>query len=179
MTAVRKDWTGSLTGYGEVNADRYITADLQGGRLPELIDAGQPAVQCSHWQGFYGLHDGDRAGFEAFKTVVERLRERDPAGEQTAWRTCSEITNYACARELASVDVGGDVIDLDLPITVPEITMTISAPGARRVSVDGRPLEVVSSRRAFSSGTCLLSDEGAMVAFDPQGRRVRVEVFFN
>ena len=172
------DWTGSWTGYGEVNAERYITADLQGGRLPELIDAGQPAVLCSHWQGFYGLHDGDRAGFEAFQTVVERLRERDPAGEQTAWRTCSEITNYACARELASVDVGGDVIDLDLPITVPEITLSISAPGARGVSVDGRPLEAVSSRRALTSGTCLLSDEGALVAFDPQGRRVRVEVVF-
>ena len=59
------DWTGSWTGYGEVDADRYITADLQTGRLPALIDARQPAVLISHWQGFYGMHDEDRAGHSA------------------------------------------------------------------------------------------------------------------
>ena len=36
------DWTGSWTGYGEVNVDKYISADLQGGRLPAVIDAGDP-----------------------------------------------------------------------------------------------------------------------------------------
>ena len=48
------DWTGSWTGYGEVNPNKYISADLQGGRLPAVIDAGDPAVLISHWQGFYG-----------------------------------------------------------------------------------------------------------------------------
>ena len=72
------DWTGSWTGYGEVDPDKYITPDLEGGRLPALIDAGEPAVLISHWQGFYGLHDGDRRGFKAFKKVVSRLAERDP-----------------------------------------------------------------------------------------------------
>ena len=61
------DWTGSWTGYGEVNVDKYITADLQGGRLPAVIDAGDPGVLISHWQGFYGLHNDDRRGFNAFQ----------------------------------------------------------------------------------------------------------------
>lgn len=52
IIASTNDWTGSWTGYGEVSADRYIEADLQGGRLSELIDAGQLVVLCSHWQGF-------------------------------------------------------------------------------------------------------------------------------
>ena len=42
------DWTGNWTGCGEVDADQYITEDLQGGRLPAVIDAGDPALLCSH-----------------------------------------------------------------------------------------------------------------------------------
>ena len=98
IIAATGDWTGSWTGYGEVDADRYITADLESGRLVELIEARQPAVLCSHWQGFYGMHNEDRAGYRAFQTVVRRLRERDPRGEYTRWRKCSEITDYACMR---------------------------------------------------------------------------------
>jgi hypothetical protein len=95
VIACSGDWTGSWTGYGEVNPNKYITSDLQGGRLPAVIDAGDPTVLISHWQGFYGMHDDDRRGFNAFKTVVRRLKERDPDGERTQWRKCSEITNYA------------------------------------------------------------------------------------
>ncbi|MDP6039146.1 MAG: hypothetical protein QGG64_11395, partial [Candidatus Latescibacteria bacterium] len=97
------DWTGSWTGYGEVDVDKYITSDLQGGRLPEVIDANDPAVMVSHWQGFYGLHNDDRRGFKVFQEIVRRLKARDPFGERTRWRKCSEITNYAIAREMAEV----------------------------------------------------------------------------
>jgi len=34
IIAATGDSTGSSTGYGSVNADAYITADLQGSRLP-------------------------------------------------------------------------------------------------------------------------------------------------
>ena len=81
IIAGTNDWTGSWTGYGEVSVDRYITADLQGGRLPALIDAGDPAILCSHWQGLYGLHNDDRRGFRALKTVVRRLK-----GARSPWR---------------------------------------------------------------------------------------------
>ena len=83
MITCAGDWTGNWTGYGEVSADRYITDDLQGGRLPEVIDAGDPALLCSHWQGFYGLHNEDQRGFKTLQTVVERLKARDPNGEWT------------------------------------------------------------------------------------------------
>lgn len=95
IKACAVDRTGSWTGYGTVDADYYITADLRGGRLPAVIDAGSPCVLCSHWQGMYGLHDGDRRGFRTLQTVVGRLHERDPHGERTRWRTCSAITTYA------------------------------------------------------------------------------------
>ena len=147
------DWTGSWTGYGEVDADKYITPDLEGGRLPALIDAGEPAVLISHWQGFYGMHDGDRRGFRAFRKVVGRLAERDPRGERTEWRTCSQITTYACAREMAEVTVEGNTVRLDLPVRTPDLTLRLTDGEVRSVRVDDRPLARASNRAAFRSGT--------------------------
>ncbi len=180
------DWTGSWTGYGEVDADRYITADLQSGRLPVLIDHGQPAILISHWQGFYGMHDNDRRGFDAFKTVVHRLRERDPKGELTRWQTCSQISRYACAREMAKVGVADDQITLELPVLAPDMTLSIAADPhsthgsstdtVSSVCVDGRPLREVSERAAFESGTWLKQNELVLLAFDPWLKDHKIEL---
>lgn len=176
IIASTNDWTGSWTGYGEVSADRYIEADLQGGRLPALIDAEQPVVLCSHWQGFYGLHDEDRRGFNAFKEVVGRLRERDPRGERTRWRTCSEITTYACAREMAELQVTDTTVRLDLPVCAPELTLRFADVEVAGVSVDGRPLIQAGTRADFCSGTFWREDAVTYAAFDPQSAQACVEV---
>ena len=170
------DWTGSWTGYGEVNVDKYITADLDGGRLPAVIDAGDPAVLISHWQGFYGLHNDDRRGFNAFKTVVRRLKERDPNGERTQWRKCSEITNYACAREMAEVAVEGNTIRLDLPVRVPDLTLRLTGADVRGVSADGKDLTRAGSRAAFKSNTFFTENNVTFVAFNPTHRQSVIEV---
>jgi hypothetical protein len=170
------DWTGSWTGYGEVDVDYYITADLQGGRLPEVIRAGDPAVLCSHWQGFYGLHNDDRRGFRAFKTIVRRLEESDPRGERTQWRRVSEITNYACARAMAGVTVSDDVVELDLPALVPGLTLRITNAAVGGVTVGGVPLIQATTRTAFKSGTFLHQGDATLVAFNPQQRHTIVRV---
>ncbi len=170
------DWTGSWTGYGEVDPNKYITADLQGGRLPACINAGDPAVLCSHWQGFYGLHNDDRRGFNTFKTVVRRLKELDPRGERTQWRKCSEITNYACAREMTELNVHGQTIHLDLPVRVPELTLRLKDVDVRGVKVDGSPLREASTRAAFTNGTFFTEGGITFAAFDPTERKTVVEV---
>ena len=170
------DWTGSWTGYGEVNVDKYITADLGGGRLPAVIDAGDPAVLISHWQGFYGLHNDDRRGFNAFKTVVRRLKERDPNGERTQWRKCSEITNYACAREMAEMVVEDNTIRLDLPVRVPDLTLRLTGVDVRRVSVDGADITRAGSRALFKSNTFFTENNTTFVAFNPTHRQPVIEV---
>ncbi len=170
------DWTGSWTGYGEVNVDKYISADLQGGRLPAVIDAGDPAVLISHWQGFYGLHNDDRRGFNAFKTVVHRLKERDPNGERTQWRKCSEITNYACAREMAEIVVEESTIRLDLPVCVPDLTLRLTGVDVRGVSADGIDLTRAGSRTAFKSNTFFTENNATFVAFNPTHRQPAIEV---
>ena len=170
------DWTGSWTGYGEVNVDKYISADLQGGRLPAVIDAGDPGVLISHWQGFYGLHNDDRRGFNAFKTVVRRLKERDPNGERTQWRKCSEITNYACAREMAEIVVEDNTIRLDLPVCVPDFTLRLTGVDVRGVSVDGEDLTRAGNRTAFKSNTFFTENNATFVAFNPTHRQPVIAV---
>jgi hypothetical protein len=170
------DWTGNWTGYGEVSVDKYITADLQGGRLPALLEAGEPAILCSHWQGFYGMHGDDLRGFNTLKALVRRLKERDPRGERTRWRKCSQIASYACARQLARVEVEGRSIRLDLPVRVPEFTLRLTGAEVRGVTAEGRPLARAASRAAFASGTFFTEGETTFLAFDPAQRQVRVEV---
>lgn len=176
VTATTGDWTGSWTGYDEVSVDKYITADLQGGVIPALINAGDPAVLCSHWQGFYGMHDDDRRGFNTFKTVVRRLKELDPDGERTQWRKCSEITNYACAREMAEITVEDDKIHLDLPVLVPDLTLRFTDTEIRGISVDNAPLASASTRAGFKSGTFMTEGNATLAAFNPAKRQVTIEV---
>ena len=176
VIAATGDKTGSWTGYGEVDVDYYIASDLRRGRLPEVIDAGDPGVMISHWQGFYGLHDGDRRGFRAFQTIVRRLKERDPNGEWSQWRKCSEITNYAIAREMADVSVAGQRIALDLPVQVPAFTLRLRDVVVAGVTVNGKPLTRAQTRSAFEDGTFYREGDVTFVAFTPEARAVRVEV---
>jgi hypothetical protein len=176
IIAATGDWTGSWTGYGEVDADRYVTADLQGGRLPALINAHEPAILCSHWQGFYGLHNDDRRGFRALQTIVRRLKERDPQSERTQWRTCSQIARYACARAMAEVRVTDHTIQLDLPVQVPALTLRLTDVQVRAISVDGVPLARAGTRVAFQGGTYYPEGPVTWVAFDPAQRQVRIAV---
>jgi len=170
------DWTGSWTGYDEVSVDRYITSDLQGGRIPALVNAGEPVIFCSHWQGFYGMHNDDRRGFNTLKAVVRRLNELDPKGIRTQWRKCSEITNYSCAREMAEIKVEGDTIKLDLPVRVPDLTLRLSDADIKGISVDGKPLRKVSSHEDFKSGTFIIDGDKTLVAFDPERRNVEIKI---
>ena len=176
VIAATGDRTGSWTGYGEVDVDYYITSDLQGGRLPEVIDAGDPAVMISHWQGFYGIHNEDRRGFRAFQTIVRRLKERDPNGEKSQWRKCSEITNYAIAREMADIEVAEQIITLNLPVQVPEFTLRLREITVAGVKINGKPLTPALTRAAFRDGTYYRDGDITLVAFTPEDRNVRVEI---
>ena len=172
------DHTGSWTGYGDANPDRYVTEDLAGGRLSKVIDTGDPCILVSHWQGFYGMHDADRAGFAVLKTVVDRLRQRDPYRERTVWRKTSEITNYSCMRAMVELAVaeteGAFEVTLDLPVRFPELTLRLtgaSAARARSVRAEGAPLERAASRRHLRAGTYLLESDALLLSYDPLQRR--------
>jgi len=144
--------------------------------MPDCIDAGEPAVMISHWQGFYGMHDDDRRGYNTFKTVVRRLKERDPHSEKSRWRKCSEITNYACAAELSTMSVDGSTITLDLPVQVPEFTLRLTDTNVKGVRVNGKPLGQASIRRDFRDGTWFTENGATYAAFTPTQQKTTVAV---
>lgn len=176
------DQTGSWTGYGECRPDYYVTADLRGGRLPAVIDAGGACILVSHWQGMYGLHDDDRRGFRTLQTVVERLRRRDPHGETTRWRRCSEVADYACMRAMAQVEErastagGWATIRLDLPARSPELTLRLRGGKAQAVRAAGVELRLVGARRGFEAGCFFHEGADTLLAFDPPAGHGPVEV---
>jgi hypothetical protein len=78
-----------------VDADYYITADGEGGRIVELLRAGAPyCAFYMHWQGV-NPHDG--VGWEAFTQVVRRVQTF--LGDQVEWMRPSDLAERVHARK--------------------------------------------------------------------------------
>jgi hypothetical protein len=72
-----------------VNADYYISADGQKGRLVELARAGSPyAMFFCHWQGF---NPANGVGWDAFTQVVRRVQKF--MHNQVTWMRPSEYAD--------------------------------------------------------------------------------------
>ena len=64
------DWFGGWDGTEPGSPDQFITADLQSGRMVDVIEKQEPAIMVCHWPGMY--YNGTEHGFNVFKTVVDR-----------------------------------------------------------------------------------------------------------
>ena len=153
------------------SADRFITEDLQGGRLPPILEKELPCVLVGHWPGFY--FNGEKSGFDVLKTVKTRLNAYDPDGTKTIWMKNSEIGHYTMARELTDITVFpvGAVsnrtqqIKISTQFPTANFTLAIDAP-ARFMQVNGWELREVRSRRDFQKDTFLREGKQTFVAFD-------------
>ena len=67
--------------------------------MVEVVAERMPAVMCGHWPGFY--YNGEEYGFNVLKTVKKRLDEHY---DDLIWMKVSEITDYWCAKELATLE---------------------------------------------------------------------------
>ena len=119
------DWFGGWDGLTVGSVDRFITADLKGGRLPEVIARGEPAVLVCHWPGMY--FNGAQTGFTIFKEVVRRL---DDAYDGMIWMKLSELARYWAARELTRIERPrpGQIV-LEAPFACPKFTIQVDLPG--------------------------------------------------
>jgi len=164
------DWFGGWDGLTPGSVDRLITADLKGGRLPEVIRRGEPAIMVCHWPGIY--FNGREIGFRIFKEAVRRVH----AGfERVMWMKLSEIARYWAARELTGIMREGNTVRLRAPFASPVFTMEMNAPGGAvpRVTAGGRkiPLREVPDTLKLESGTWTRKGKsGVVVCFDlPKG----------
>jgi hypothetical protein len=70
-----------------VDADYYITANGQSGRIVELVRANAPyCLFYAHWQGF---NPANGVGWQAFTQVVRRMQRNLP--NQVVWMRPSEL----------------------------------------------------------------------------------------
>lgn len=171
IVACTGDWFGA-SGYDESNPDLFITEDLQGGRLPEVLDKELPCILIGHWPCFYA---NDQVGFGVLKTVEHRLDAYDPDASKTVWMKTSEIGHYWMAREMSHIEVaGGDAVArvrvrIDTRFPTANFTLSLDAE-AKRARVDGDDLRQVRSRRDFREGTFIVEGKRTFVAFDlPMG----------
>ncbi len=162
------DWFGA-TGYDTSDADLFITEDLAGGRVPQVLAAESPCIMVGHWPCFYA---NGGPGFDVLKTVKRRLDAYDPDGAKTIWMKCSEIGRYWMARELSEVAVAQDggrapcaCIAIATHFPTPNFTLSLDVP-AKRVQVGGHDLREVGLRRDFAAGTFMVEGRETFVAFD-------------
>jgi len=116
------DWFGGWDGLVPGDPDKFITADLQKGRMVEVMDSGQPAIMVCHWPGIY--YNGTKLGFNIFKTAVKRLEEKyGPLN----WMKLSEISRYWAAKELTKIEANKNEIVFRAPFSTKNFTIVIDS----------------------------------------------------
>jgi hypothetical protein len=164
------DWFGGWDGVSPGSADRFITEDLQSGRMVEVIGRGEPAIMVGHWPGFY--FNGEEVGFKILKEAVGRLHKRY---DNLIAMNLAEISRYWAAKELTSIEKNGNRVILNAPFASPQFTIAVSGEqsGEPRMAGDGgaKPLEKAARLLGLRPGTWTRENDRTVVCFDlPKGR---------
>jgi len=169
------DWFGGWDGLSPGSVDRFITQELQGGRLPQVIDKGEPAVLVCHWPGIY--YNGEELGFRIFKEVVRRIHARY---DNLIWMKLSEIARYWAAKELTQIEKQGNRVTFNAPFATKRFTARIKAdpPHFPKLILNGSQVRLrwAKSLLQLKSGTWHTDSQNVTVCFDlPKGKTI-VEV---
>jgi len=164
------DWFGGWDGLNPGSADKHITEDLSAGRLPQVIEKGEPAILVCHWPGVY--FNGTELGFDIFKEVVRRIHARY---DNLLWMKQSEIARYWAAKELTQIDEQGGRITFKAPFATTRFTVRLSgnSQAPPRLTLAGKPVELsrVMAQPQLRSGTWYANDQDVTVCFDlPKGK---------
>lgn len=169
------DWTGGWDCTEPAGADLFITADLQGGRMVEVIDRAEPALMVCHWTGIYW--NGQELGFKVFQEVVRRLHARY---DHLLWMKLSEVSRYWAAKELTRIEAQGDRVTFHAPFACPDFTVRFASRGNAAPHVHGgkesTALREVSSPLQLESGTWHRQGEVITVCFPLERGESRVEM---
>ncbi len=176
IIACTGDWTGGWDCSDRGHVDRFITPDLQGGRMVEVIERGEPAIMLCHWTGIY--FNGEEVGFKVFQEAVKRLHTRF---DHLQWMKLTDIARYWAARELTQSARQGSQFTFTAPFACPGFTVRLKGVDAMRpprVTAADKPLELHRKRRPLEleAGTYLAENDALVLCFDlPPGKTV-VEV---
>ncbi len=169
IIACTSDWFGGWDGLDPGSLDKLITADLRGGRMPEVIRRGEPAVMYCHWAGIY--RNGQQTGFRIFQQAVRRLHA---AFDNLIWMKLSEIARYWAAKELTRIERHGNRVSFHAPFACPRFTVQIPSQSGKapEMIVQGRtvPLKEVKRPLDLASGMWTRRTDGLVVCLElPKG----------
>ncbi len=163
------DWFGGWDGLSPGSVDQFITEDLKGGRLPQVIDKGEPAVLVCHWPGIY--FNGEEVGFKIFQEVVRRLHARY---DNLLWMKLSEIARYWAARELTQIEKLNNIVTFTAPFATTRFTVRVQSNSAKapKLHFNGQAVQLQQVKKPLQleSGTWYNDNGGIIVCFDlPKG----------
>ena len=157
------DWFGGWDGLVPGNVDKFITEDLQRGRMVEVIESGEPAIMVCHWPGIY--FNGEKTGFNIFKQIVHRLNQKY---NNLIWMKLSEISRYWAAKELTSIIADDNKILLKAPFASPEFTLKTEGV-YREISLpNGARLNKVEQPKDLNANTFYSNGSDTLICFDLQ-----------
>ncbi len=164
------DWTGGWDNTPPGGADKFISEDLQSGRLVEVIGRGEPACLLAHWTGIWW--QGEEKGFRIFQEVHRRIHQRF---DNLLWMKLGELARYWAARELTRMEVVGTEVRISAPFACPRFTVRVATrdPGRCRVENAGVAggvtvveLTEVNSARALRPGTWRKDGDSTVACWD-------------
>jgi len=158
------DWFGGWDGLVPGDVNKFITEDLQSGRMVEVIESGEPAIIVCHWPGVY--FNGEKVGFNILKEVKRRL---DQKYDNLIWMKLSEIARYWAAKELTSISADKNSIVLKAPFSTPGFTLRLNSPVRNpRIKRGGeeKPLVRIKEVKAIKESTYYSDKNGSILCFD-------------
>jgi hypothetical protein len=159
------DWFGDWDGLNPGSADRFITEDLQSGRMVDVIDSGEPAIIVCHWPGVY--FNGDHIGFNILKQVKKRL---DQKYDHLIWMKLSEIARYWAAKELTTITAGVKEITLKAPFSSPGFTLKVNTslrnPRIKNGGEEPIPLVRVKDKKELKSNNWYSDKTDSILCFN-------------
>lgn len=159
------DWFGGWDGLTPGSADKHITADLQSGRLVDVIESGEPAIMVCHWPGIY--FNGEEVGFNILKEVVSRLNQKY---NHLNWMKLSEIARYWAAKELTNISVNKNSIVLKTPFATPDFTLKMEGSIKKPEIKNSASLQRVSKLNELTSHSYYVGKDETLLCFDlPKG----------
>jgi hypothetical protein len=162
MIGCTGDWFGGWDGLEKGKPDQCITRDGKGGRLPEVIKRGEPAIIVCHWPGIY--FNGQEYGFGVFKEVVRRLEQHYPT---LLWMKLSDIARYWAAKELTKITPRQNGVQFEAPFGCPGFTIKLPWRDAREVHLQsGTSTRLLRQYKALEPGTWRKVGDNVEVCFD-------------
>ncbi len=166
------DWFGGWDGLEPGSPELFITEDLRGGRLPQVIERQEPAILVCHWPGIY--YNGEQVGFKIFKEVVRRIHNRY---DNLLWMKLSEIARYWAAKELTQIEHTQEGVLFTAPFATRLFTVELPAGALAvpRLTAAGMLVELKEVRGPLDldAGTFCRRRHVLTVCFDlPRGRSV-------